>query len=45
MVGLRGYLACRILTQNGYTCRNFTGGYKTYSAFREVMPEMFQDDT
>ena len=31
-VGLRGYLACRILTQNGYKCRNLTGGYKTYCA-------------
>ncbi|MCF7957530.1 MAG: FAD-dependent oxidoreductase, partial [Phycisphaerae bacterium] len=31
-VGLRGYLACRILTQNGYQCRNLTGGYKTYKA-------------
>jgi NADPH-dependent 2,4-dienoyl-CoA reductase/sulfur reductase-like enzyme/peroxiredoxin family protein/rhodanese-related sulfurtransferase/TusA-related sulfurtransferase len=31
-VGLRGYIACRILTQNGYNCRNLTGGYKTYRA-------------
>lgn len=31
-VGLRGYLACRILTQNGFTCRNLSGGYKTYCA-------------
>ncbi|MBC8378135.1 MAG: FAD-dependent oxidoreductase [Planctomycetes bacterium] len=31
-VGLRGYLACRILMQNGYKCRNLTGGYKTYCA-------------
>jgi NADPH-dependent 2,4-dienoyl-CoA reductase/sulfur reductase-like enzyme/peroxiredoxin family protein/TusA-related sulfurtransferase/rhodanese-related sulfurtransferase len=30
-VGLRGYLACRILTQNGFNCRNLSGGYKTYS--------------
>ncbi|HAU36104.1 MAG TPA: pyridine nucleotide-disulfide oxidoreductase, partial [Phycisphaerales bacterium] len=29
-VGLRGYVACRILTQNGFACRNLTGGYKTY---------------
>jgi NADPH-dependent 2,4-dienoyl-CoA reductase/sulfur reductase-like enzyme/peroxiredoxin family protein/rhodanese-related sulfurtransferase/TusA-related sulfurtransferase len=29
-VGLRGYLACRILTQNGFACRNLSGGYKTY---------------
>lgn len=31
-VGLRGYLACRILTQNGVACRNLTGGYKTFCA-------------
>ena len=31
-VGLRGYLACRILSQHGFTCRNLTGGYKTYCA-------------
>ncbi len=29
-VGLRGYLACRILAQNGFRCRNLSGGYKTY---------------
>jgi len=29
-VGLRGYLACRILSQRGYSCRNLTGGYTTY---------------
>ncbi len=29
-VGLRGYLACRILAQNGFKCRNLTGGYITY---------------
>lgn len=29
-VGLRGYLACRILMQHGFKCRNLTGGYKTY---------------
>ena len=31
-VGLRGYLACRILSQNGFKCKNLTGGIKTYSA-------------
>jgi len=30
-VGLRGYIAARILTQNGFECRNLSGGYKTYS--------------
>ena len=29
-VGLRGYIACRILSQIGYKCRNLTGGYKTF---------------
>jgi len=29
-VGLRGYLACRILMQNHIPCRNLSGGYKTY---------------
>ena len=31
-VGLRGYLACRLLNQRGFTARNLTGGYKTYCA-------------
>nr|WP_320057429.1 FAD-dependent oxidoreductase [uncultured Bacteroides sp.] len=32
-VGLRGYLAYRILTQHGFSnVRNLSGGYKTYSA-------------
>ncbi|MBT3278495.1 MAG: FAD-dependent oxidoreductase [Phycisphaerales bacterium] len=29
--GLRGYVACRILTQHGYRCANLTGGYKTWT--------------
>jgi NADPH-dependent 2,4-dienoyl-CoA reductase/sulfur reductase-like enzyme/rhodanese-related sulfurtransferase len=33
--GLRGYLACRILSQNGFSCRNLTGGYKTFMAVTE----------
>jgi NADPH-dependent 2,4-dienoyl-CoA reductase/sulfur reductase-like enzyme/rhodanese-related sulfurtransferase len=35
-VGLRGYLACRILSQNGFRCRNLTGGYKTYRDFMGI---------
>ena len=42
-VGLRGYLACRMLTQNGFNCRNLTGGYITYQRAVEMpdveMPE------
>ena len=30
--GLRSYLACRILTQNGFDCYNFSGGYRFYDA-------------
>lgn len=30
--GMRGYVACRILSQNGFRCRNLSGGYKTYLA-------------
>lgn len=48
-VGLRGYLALRILLQHGYTgVYNLSGGYKTYSnatdtqstevAFKEALP-------
>lgn len=28
--GLRSYLACRILSQNGFDCHNFSGGYRLY---------------
>ena len=38
-VGLRGYLACRILSQAGFACRNLTGGYKTYCAAQGVRPK------
>jgi NADPH-dependent 2,4-dienoyl-CoA reductase/sulfur reductase-like enzyme/peroxiredoxin family protein/TusA-related sulfurtransferase/rhodanese-related sulfurtransferase len=31
-VGLRGYLTCRILMQNGFSCRNLSGGFLTYEA-------------
>jgi NADPH-dependent 2,4-dienoyl-CoA reductase/sulfur reductase-like enzyme/peroxiredoxin family protein/rhodanese-related sulfurtransferase/TusA-related sulfurtransferase len=31
-VGLRGYLATRILLENGFRARNLSGGYKTWSA-------------
>jgi len=29
--GLRSYLACRILSQNGYECYNISGGYLLYN--------------
>lgn len=33
-VGLRGYIACRILNQLGFNTRNIDGGYKTYSVVK-----------
>ncbi|MDR0889800.1 MAG: FAD-dependent oxidoreductase [Oscillospiraceae bacterium] len=30
--GLRSYIACRILTQAGFTCYNFAGGYRFYES-------------
>ena len=50
-VGLRGYLACRILSQNGFQCRNLTGGYKTYKHHQSIMSskepysQTIKDDT
>lgn len=34
-VGLRGYLAARILKQHGYKVRNADGGYKTYGVMKD----------
>ncbi len=39
-VGLRGYLACRILTQHGFLARNLTGGYKTFCAVEGLTKDM-----
>ena len=30
--GLRSYIACRILSGNGFTCYNFSGGFRFYDA-------------
>ena len=32
--GLRSYIACRILLQNGFDCYNFAGGYRFYEINR-----------
>jgi NADPH-dependent 2,4-dienoyl-CoA reductase/sulfur reductase-like enzyme/peroxiredoxin family protein/rhodanese-related sulfurtransferase/TusA-related sulfurtransferase len=37
-VGLRGYLACRILSQKGFRCQNLSGGIKTYHAVTDKLP-------
>ncbi|MFD1130612.1 FAD-dependent oxidoreductase [Paenibacillus provencensis] len=39
-VGLRGYIATQILTQNGFMVRNLTGGYKSYTA-NQFKPQAF----
>lgn len=33
-VGLRGYVACRMLKQLGYRCRNLSGGYRVYGLWK-----------
>ncbi|ASA20650.1 CoA-disulfide reductase [Paenibacillus donghaensis] len=33
-VGLRGYIAARMLTQKGYEVKNLDGGYKTYAVMK-----------
>ncbi len=33
-VGMRGYLATRILNQSGYSAKNISGGYKTYQMWK-----------
>jgi len=47
-VGVRAYLACRMLTQNGFNCRNLTGGYITYQRAVEMpvseMPEQHKPE-
>jgi len=39
-VGLRGYIGCRILTQNGFNCKNLSGGFKTYKAVTQSVPKV-----
>lgn len=33
--GLRSYVACRILTQHGFTCKNLSGGYIYWKTFTD----------
>lgn len=39
--GLRSYIATRILSQNGYDCYNFAGGYRFYAS---VIQEKLMND-
>ena len=36
-VGLRGYLGCRVLNQNGFNTYNLDGGYSLYSNYKRVI--------
>lgn len=40
-VGHRGYVACRMLTQLGYRCKNIDGGYKTYALVKGINATRF----
>jgi CoA-disulfide reductase len=42
-VGLRGYLASRILSENGYDVKNLDGGWKTYSAVHKQSRRLVSD--
>ncbi len=41
--GLRSYLATRILSQNGFTCYNFSGGYRFFESVSSE--KLAQDNT
>ncbi len=40
--GLRSYLACRILTEHGFECYNFSGGYRLYESMTQ---NRFEENT
>jgi rhodanese-related sulfurtransferase len=37
-VGLRAYIACRLLSQHGSRAANVPGGYLTYQHYRPQLP-------
>ena len=39
-VGLRGYLATRILNASGFSAKNLSGGYKTWQSVKGNIPDM-----
>lgn len=43
-VGLRGYIASRMLTQHGVDAYNLSGGYRTYNVIRQEEKAMKQDN-
>lgn len=44
-VGLRGYIACRILSQYGFNCINLDGGFKTYSTVKSSIDYLKDTNT
>ena len=42
-VGIRSYIACRILMQNGFIARNLSGGFITYSSYENK--ELLENQT
>ncbi|NLG24392.1 MAG: CoA-disulfide reductase, partial [Clostridiales bacterium] len=38
--GLRSYVACRMLSQLGFECKNLAGGYRLYAAVRQEAPPL-----
>lgn len=44
-VGQRGYIASRILIQNGFDAHNLTGGCKTYSAYAKQLKPLILKQT
>lgn len=38
--GLRSYIACRILTQNGFDAYNLAGGYRLYASVKSELPDL-----
>ena len=43
-VGLRGYVACRLLMQHGFDCYNIDGGYKTYQSVKALKVNKDSDE-
>src|SRR3712207_2396038 len=36
-IGLRGYIGCRILSQNGFNTYNLDGGYSLYANYKRII--------
>ena len=43
-VGLRGYIACRMLKQNGFACTNIDGGVKTYLGVKRAKKSLAEQE-